>query len=189
MFGAELVDDFRACTRRIGLLFAANRPMHRAIVAVNWNDRLQIHGRFLVGRFGPPRPPLSLSHFCSIGRTCVSWYAGARDQHSAFLSLHFGDRWSRWSAHSGLIVSSLSRSPGKKSIEKALYRMSYKLCNKHEQSLWRLKKNRFHITLIFLSFIYGAAPFTFESKMTSIIRCNNKLLVRQFLPNLPYFQF
>lgn len=60
MFGAELVDDFRACTRWIGLLFAAHRSMRRAIVAVNWNDRVQIRGRSLVrgGEFSSPPLPL-----------------------------------------------------------------------------------------------------------------------------------
>lgn len=123
MFGAELVDDFRACTCRIGLLFAAHRPMRRAIVAVNWNDRLQIRGRSWSG--GSTHLPLSspLSYPCPLGRTCVSRYAGARDRHFAFSPPHFG--WSMISMSAPARSSPLPRSPCKKSVEKALYRVSY----------------------------------------------------------------
>lgn len=69
--------------------------MHRAIVAVNWNDRLQIRGRSLVGGSAHLR---SLSSSCPPpDRTCVS-----RDTQVHAIGIRYFhqctsvDRWSRW---------------------------------------------------------------------------------------------
>lgn len=115
LFGAELVDDFRACTRRIDLLFAAMRttslsPLIETIVC---RSAVNPSARWLSLPFShlPPLP----------GRTCDTQVHAIGISHFRYCTPV--DPWSRWSPLARSFVAT------RKIVEKALCTTNYKLTN------------------------------------------------------------